>query len=126
RDRALLTLLYGTGLRVTECAALDEEDVDPANKTVTVTGKCGHRSTVPLNGQVVRALQAYRQVRGDVERHTPFFLNLRRKRISRGAVYARVRKWAAAAKIEKRVSPHRLRHTFATHLVKAGVQIVTI
>ena len=126
RDRALLTLLYGTGLRASECAALDDDDVDLANKTVTVTGKGGHRRTVPLNGQVLRALQAYRQVRGEVDRHSPFFLNLRHRRISRGAVYERVRKWAATAKIEKRVSPHRLRHTFATHLVKAGVQIVTI
>jgi len=71
-------------------------------------------------------MKTYRQVRGEINPKTCFFQSLRRMQMTRGAIYERVRKWSAVAKIEKAMSPHRLRHTFATHLVKAGVGIVTI
>jgi site-specific recombinase XerD len=126
RDRAILGLLYGTGIRATECATLQEEDVDLENKCIRVTGKGGHQRSVPLNARVLTVMKAYRQVRGEIDPKTSFFQSLRRKPMTRGAIYERVRKWSAVAKIEKSMSPHRLRHTFATHLVKAGVGIVTI
>ncbi|MEX0885789.1 MAG: tyrosine-type recombinase/integrase, partial [Phycisphaeraceae bacterium] len=64
RDRALLALLYGTGMRASECAQLTEQDLDLDEKTARVTGKGGHQRTLPLNKQVVAALEAYRVARG--------------------------------------------------------------
>lgn len=126
RDRALLVLLYGTGIRATECATLVEEDVDLASKTIRVTGKGGHQRSIPLNAKVVESLQAYRQARGQVPPRNAFFRSRSGGAMSRGAVYERVRKHSQRARISKRVSPHTLRHTFATHLVRAGVGLVTI
>ena len=126
RDRAILTLFYCTGIRATECSTLREEDVDLANKSIRVTGKGGNQRSVPLNARALALMRTYRQVRGEIDPKACFFLSLRRKQMSRGSLFERVRKWAAVAKIEKTVSPHRLRHSFATHLVKAGVNIVDI
>jgi site-specific recombinase XerD len=126
RDRALLTLLYGTGIRASECAGLRERDVDFSERTIRVTGKGGHHRVIPLNDQVVEVLAAYRTTRGVVAVDAPFFRSRTKKSLSRGAVYERVRKYAQQAKIPKRVSPHTLRHTFATHLLKADVNLVTI
>lgn len=126
RDRALLALLYGTGIRASECAELSEADVDLGEHTVRVSGKGGHQRVVPLNDSVVAALRVYRQQRGSAAPRAPFFLSRRRRALSRTAVYERVRSWGQRAKLDKRISPHQLRHTFATHLVRAGVGLVTI
>lgn len=126
RDRAMLTLLYGTGIRATECATMTEADVDLRDATVRVVGKGGHERVVPLNAQVVRALRHYREARGRVAPAAAFFRSRSGRGMSRNAIYERVRKHSEKAKIHKRVSPHRLRHTFATHLVKRGVRLVTI
>lgn len=126
RDRALLTLLYGTGIRASECASLRQEDVDLEALTVTVTGKGGHQRSIPLNGEVAAALAVYVQARGPALPAAAFFRSRRGRMLSRGAVYERVRAWGRRARIGKIVSPHRLRHTFATHLVRAGVGLVTI
>lgn len=126
RDRAMLTLLYGTGIRATECATLTEQDVDLQEATISVIGKGGHQRTIPLNDQVVQALRLYRHHRGIVLPEATFFQTRSRRPMSRGAVYERVRSYALRSGIRKRMSPHKLRHTFATHLVKAGVNLVTI
>lgn len=126
RDRALLALLYGTGIRASECAGLREQDVDLKERTITVQGKGGHERTLPLNERVYQALVKYRQARGVVGREQAVFQSRLGKGMSRGAIYERVRTWAQRAKLPKTVSPHRLRHTFATHLVRAGVKLVTI
>lgn len=126
RDRTMLRLFYATGIRATECATLKEEDVDLENKRIRVTGKGGHQRSVPLNTSALAMMKLYRQVRGPVDPKSCFFLSLRRKPMTRGAIYERVRKWAVVARIEKVVSPHRLRHTCATHLAQAGVDIVKI
>ena len=126
RDRAMLALLYGTGIRASECSSLTEGDVDLKGCTVTVSGKGGHERCVPLNERVVAAMSRYRHHRGAAPARAPFFRSRRGNGMSRGAIYERVRSWGHRARISKRVSPHRLRHTFATHLVQAGVNIVTI
>jgi site-specific recombinase XerD len=126
RDRALLSLLYGTGIRATECALLKEADVDLVDNTVKVMGKGGHERTIPLNREVATTLRQYRTVRGRSPLLSPFFRSRHGGGLSRNAVYERVRMHAQKARIPKRVSPHRLRHTFATHLVKRGVGLVTI
>lgn len=126
RDRAILTLLYGTGIRASECAGLTEGDVDLEDLSVHVVGKGGHERTVPLNDRVADALRLYRRVRGPAAAEAAFFRSRSGAALSRGAVYERVRTHARRARIHKTVSPHRLRHTFATHLVRAGVGLVTI
>jgi site-specific recombinase XerD len=126
RDRAILALLYGTGIRASECAWLRQGDVDLDAMTVTVTGKGGHQRTIPLNERVSEALAVYAKARGAAVPSAAFFRSRRGHAMSRGAIYERVRSRAVRARLRKTVSPHRLRHTFATHLVQAGVGLVTI
>lgn len=126
RDRALLALFYGTGIRASECAGLTQRDADLKALTVFVTGKGGHQRTVPFNEKVADALRLYAHVRGAALPSAPFFVSRSGRAMSRGTTYERVRTAARLARIAKVVSPHRLRHTFATHLVRAGVGLVTI
>jgi integrase/recombinase XerD len=126
RDRAILVLLYGTGIRASECATLRDCDVDFEHATIQVTGKGGHQRVVPLNDGVVEALQVYRRQRGMHLPHRPFFLSRAKRAMSRNAIYERVRRWGRLSSVNAQLSPHKLRHTFATHLVRAGVNLVTI
>lgn len=126
RDRAMITLLYGTGIRASECAGLCEKDIDWKDCSIHVVGKGGHERTVPLNQEVLHILRLYRTARGPLKKEDPFFRSREGGPLSRNAVYERVRTTARRAKIEKRVSPHQLRHTFATHLIRAGVGLVTV
>jgi integrase/recombinase XerD len=126
RDGALLQLLYGTGIRASEAAGLRESDVDLEQATVTVTGKGGHERTLPLHAAAAEALRVYRHARGERARDASFFVSRRRRALTRGAVYERVRTLARRARLAIRVFPHRLRHSFATHLMRAGVGIVTL
>jgi site-specific recombinase XerD len=126
RDKALLTLLYGTGIRASECAGLAEKDINWEEGLIRVTGKGGHERTVPLNEEVLHVMRQYRLARGGATPQEPFFRSREGKALSRNAIYERVRLSARKARIAKRVSPHRLRHTFATHLVQEGVGLVTL
>lgn len=126
RDQAILTLISGTGIRVSECSQLDEKDVDLEHRTIRVKGKGGHDRVLPLNNAVIKALGSYLLAKGRKEGKGAFFLSRYGKRLSRGAVYERVRKHGRESKIGKKVTPHALRHAFATHLVRVGVNLVTI
>src|SRR5271167_3281693 len=121
-----MTILYGTGIRASECAGLTEQDIDWQEQTIHVVGKGGHERTVPLNEDVVDMLKQYRLARGPVKSNATFFRSREGGAMSRNAIYERVRTTGRKARIEKRVSPHQLRHTFATHLIKAGVGLVTV
>jgi site-specific recombinase XerD len=126
RDRAILALLYGTGMRASECTGLRQRDVDLPALTVTVTGKGGHQRTLPFSEGVAAVLAQYAQARGAALPAAPFFRSRGGGAMSRGALYERVRTCARRARLGKVVSPHRLRHTFASHLVRAGAQLPTI
>lgn len=126
RDRALLALLYGTGIRASECASLKVGQVDLVRLTITVLGKGGHERTIPLNPQLAEVLRSYAQVRGAALPSAPFFRSRFGRPLSRGAVFERVRTWGRRSRLGIPLSPHRMRHTFATHLVRAGVGLVTI
>jgi integrase/recombinase XerD len=127
RDRSILVLLYGTGMRATECAGLQEKDVRLEERNVKVTGKGGNERTIPLNDDVIPALAQYRAARGPVAADAPFYKSRKGAGgLSRNAIYERVRYYARKARIAKQVSPHTLRHTFATHLIRNKVNLVTL
>jgi integrase/recombinase XerD len=126
RDRAMLALLYGTGIRATECATLRSGQVDLNRLTISVCGKGGHERTIPLNPQLAEVLRTYASARGPALPTAPFFRSRFGRPLSRGAIYERVRTWGQRSRVGIPLSPHRMRHTFATHLVRAGVGLVTI
>jgi integrase/recombinase XerD len=126
RDRAVLALLCGTGIRATECATLRSGQVDLTRLTVTVRGKGGHERSIPVSPQLAEVLRQYAHARGAALPTAPFFRSRFGRPLSRGAVYERVRTWGQRSHVGVPLCPHRLRHTFATHLVRAGVGLVTI
>jgi integrase/recombinase XerD len=128
RDRALLELLYGTGARVTEAVSLDVDDVDLTSLSVTVVGKGDHQRRLPLGGYASRAIDEYlvrgRPALATLGRGTArMFLNLRGAPLSRQSAWGVIRDAAERAGIAASVSPHSLRHSFATHLIERGADI---
>ena len=121
RDHALLELLYATGLRVAECCGLDLDDVDRRRGAVRVMGKGGKERVVPAGDVALEALDAWLLVRG--EGRGALFTNSRGGRLSTRGVHRIVRRRARAAGIDRRVSPHTLRHTFATHMLGEGADL---
>ena len=121
RDVAILELLYASGLRVSELVGLDVRDVDLAETTVRVLGKGRKERIVPFGTAAGRALRDHLVERGGTA--GALFLNRRRGRLSVRSVHTIVRRRARAAGITRRVSPHTLRHTFATHLLDAGADL---
>jgi integrase/recombinase XerD len=126
RDRAILALLYGTGIRASECALLTDSDVDFEAKTIRVVGKGGHQRVIPLNDSVLQALMNYQAARGKQNRDRAFFKSRKKRGTTRGIIYERVRRFSRLAKIGKKVTPHVLRHTFATHLLKLGEKLIVL
>ncbi|MCD2194761.1 site-specific tyrosine recombinase XerD [Actinomycetospora endophytica] len=128
RDRALLEMLYSTGARITEITDLDVDDVDAEQRTVVLTGKGGKQRLVPVGRPALAALEAYRvrarpgfATRG---RGTPaLFLNARGARLSRQSAWNVIREAAERAGLTQSISPHTLRHSFATHLLDGGADL---
>lgn len=125
RDRAAMSLLYGTGIRVSECAEVLDKDIDLERWTVKVKGKGGDERVVPFGESVAKAVRIYQQARGP-SRTGKLFVGRSGKGLSRGALYRRVRKHGHQAGLKKKVTPHGLRHACATHLVRAGELLITI
>ncbi len=121
RDQAILELLYASGLRVSELAGLGLDDVDRAGSTVRVLGKGSKERVVPFGTAAAEALDAYMTERGPAP--GPLFINARGGRLSVRSVHTIVRRQARAAGIGRPVSPHTLRHTFATHMLDAGADL---
>jgi integrase/recombinase XerC len=121
RDRALLELLYASGLRVAECCGLDLEDLDRRHGTVRVVGKGRKERMVPVGDAALTALDEYLDGRGGTG--GPLFRNPRGGRLTTRSVHRIVRRRAREAGIVRRVTPHTLRHTFATHLLGEGADL---
>lgn len=121
RDHAILELLYASGLRVAECCGLDLEELDRRHGTVRVLGKGGKERMVPVGDEALAAVEAYLSLRG--EAGGPLFRNVRGGRLTTRSVHNIVRRRAREAGIDRRVTPHTLRHTFATHLLGAGADL---
>ncbi len=129
RDRAILELAYSSGLRVSELEGLDIGSVDMDEGRVRVMGKGGKERIVPVGSKALKALQEYlegRGVSGFSDRDKPMFLNRRGGRLSDRGIRRVVKKYAALMSLGPDVSPHTLRHTFATHLLHGGADLRVI
>jgi len=153
RDRAILELFYASGLRLSEVAGLDMDNVDIGSKRVRVLGKGAKERLVPFNGSTQRALREYLKDRaaivsgqigqeardkqdtrasrrGLTARHArardPLFVNYRGTRLTTRSIDRIVRKYAAASGARPGISPHALRHSFATHLLQRGADLRVI
>jgi integrase/recombinase XerD len=127
RDRAVLETMYGAGLRVSELVGLDVDDVDLEDGSVRVLGKGGKERDVPLGRYAREAIASYlsraRPAFATLRTRSALFLNQRGGRLSRQACWNAIREHASAAGIDKRVTPHTLRHSFATHLLDGGADV---
>lgn len=128
RDRALLEVLYGTGSRISEAVGLDRDDLDLHAGTVLLRGKGGKQRIVPVGSYARDAVEAYlvraRPQLAATGRSTPaLFLNARGGRLSRQSAWTVLRTVAGRAQLATHISPHTLRHSFATHLLDGGADV---
>ena len=132
RDRALLEFAYATGVRVSELIGVRNRDLhlDPGEGFVSVFGKGSRERLVPIGMSAVRAVDRYqRETRPRLDRgkgEGRVFLNARGGPLTRMGVWKILREHVATAGIEKRVTPHTLRHTFATHLLEGGADLMAV
>lgn len=130
RDRALLELLYATGMRASECNALRIEDVNLPAGYVVVTGKGSRQRLVPVGAQALHWLRRYlTEARpAIVKRGDPgtLFVNRRGGRLSRQGLWGIIKKAARRAGVRRAVSPHTLRHSFASHLLERGADLRSV
>jgi integrase/recombinase XerD len=127
RDKAILQVIYASGLRVSEVCGLDLQDVD--DQVVRVKGKGGKERIVPIAKAAVDAIDHYLvQFRQDAvnEKAIPLFVSKKGKRIDRTLVWRQIKLYAKFAGINKEISPHTLRHSFATHLLENGADLRVI
>jgi integrase/recombinase XerD len=131
RDRALLELLYGTGARISEAVGLAVDDLDRGQAAVRLAGKGGKERVVPVGSYALRAVEDY-LVRGRPAlaaagkggvRGGALFLNVRGGPLSRQSAWAILRAAAERGGLHEEVSPHTLRHSFATHLLDGGADV---
>jgi integrase/recombinase XerD len=128
RDHALLEVLYGTGARISEAVGLDVDDLDTVDRTVLLRGKGGKERIVPVGSYAVSAVGDYlsraRPALVAAGKGTPaLFLNARGGRLSRQSAWSVLVKAAERAGVTTDVSPHTLRHSFATHLLDGGADV---
>jgi integrase/recombinase XerC len=126
RDRAILELLYSCGLRVSELTGLAIGDLDLSGGMVRVLGKGGKERIVPVGSRAIEAIRGYLQGRGELGGSGPLFLNTRGQRINRRSVARIVDLHVLRIAAFKRISPHILRHTFATHMLEGGADLRAI
>jgi integrase/recombinase XerC len=138
RDRAILELFYASGLRLSELAALDVDDVNLSRRMARVMGKGGRERMVPFNGSTAAALRRWLPDREDLagsrgreggraeREREPLFVNYRGSRLSTRSIDRLVRRYVTACSLRLAISPHALRHTFATHLLQHGADLRAI
>ena len=126
RDRAILEVLYGCGLRVSEVVGLRISDVFVKEKFVRVVGKGDKQRLVPIDGVAIEYVLKYLEMRQepyDKASEDILFLNRFGRRLSRISVFNMVKRQAVIAGIHKEISPHTFRHSFATHLIENGADL---
>lgn len=130
RDRAMLELLYATGIRVSELVAIDEEDVSFQERLIRVRGKGKKERLVPFGRLAEEKLATYLQARPSLFKNRlgekALFLNFQGKRLTARSVERVVDKYIRLAALKKKISPHSLRHSFASHLLSRGADLRVI
>jgi len=124
RDCAVLELFYSSGLRLSELAALNIEDIDTPGGTIRVIGKGNKERIVPIGSMAMNAIQIYRHA---IQRHEgPLFISKLKKRMSTKAIGDLLKKYLKQSSIPFNVTPHKLRHSFATHMLDNGADLRTV
>jgi integrase/recombinase XerC len=134
RDRAILELLYATGIRVAELAGINLDDIDFKHESIRVRGKRRKERIVPFGSKAKEALQDYLGVRGELLVEAPedqrdpmaLFMNYQGTRITTRSVGRMLDKYVTECAMAHDISPHSLRHSFATHLLSAGADLRSI
>lgn len=128
RDRAMLETLYSTGIRVSELVGIDIKDIDEAGQALIVRGKGRKERVVPLGSHAMTAISHYLSMRREhatesLEQDAPMFINKQSTRISTRSVRRKVSKYLEQVGLDPDISPHTLRHSFATHLLDNGADL---
>ncbi len=126
RDVALLTLLYGCGLRISEALALNVGDIPRTNDVLVITGKGNKQRMVPLLGVVKKTIDMYLKERPVDTKDAPLFIGSRGERLTPGVIHRHIRKLRTFLGLPATVTPHALRHSFATHLLTAGSDLRSV
>ncbi len=133
RDLAIMEVLYSCGLRVSELAGLDLDDLNTKGRLVRVTGKGNKERLVPVGRIALRSVYRYLEAVGSLRakmwgdlRRGPLFLNNRGGRLTTRSIARVIKKYAAACGLASDISPHALRHSFATHLLDGGADLRSV
>jgi site-specific recombinase XerD len=124
RDMAIIELFYSTGMRLSELGGLDVADVDVIGETARVTGKGAKERICPIGGPALEAISRYRQAAR--VHHGPLFINKSRNRLSTRNIWSMIRSRLIQAGLPATLSPHKLRHSFATHLLDNGADLRSV
>jgi integrase/recombinase XerD len=127
RDRAMLELVYATGLRVSELVFLDMDDINLTTSNVRCMGKGSKERTIPIHEQAAAAVADYlndvRPALVKAKKEIALFVNRRGERLTRQGFWLILKQYAKEANIDAHVTPHTLRHSFATHMLKGGMNL---
>lgn len=131
RDRAILEVLYSCGLRVSELVSMNRSSLDPAQRLVKVMGKGGKERVVPIGEHALSALYKYLEAldaagSAVARPHNPIFVNMRRGRLTARSVGRIIKKYVLMAGLPGDISPHAMRHSFATHLLEGGADLRSV
>jgi len=122
RDRAMLELIYSSGLRLAELISINMGDLDFSDRILTVTGKGKKMRSVPVGKHAIQAIKNWLKIRQSMinENETALFISQRGKRISPRSVQERLKQWAIKQGLPSHVHPHMLRHSFASHMLESS------
>jgi tyrosine recombinase XerC len=130
RDIAMMELLYATGIRVSELVGINREDINFTERLIRIRGKGKKERLVPFGSKAKKSLRAYLRVRSKINKgqveEKPLFLNYRGKKLSSRTVERTVDKYILRSALRRKISPHSLRHSFASHLLSRGADLRVI
>lgn len=129
RDRCIIELLYSSGIRVSELTHMDEKDIDYDQETIRVLGKGRKERIVPIGSRTVRLLKEFTEKRRGTDNRSgkqPLFVNPKNKRLTQRTVERIMKRYTRECGITKKVTPHTLRHTFATHILNGGADLRSV
>jgi integrase/recombinase XerC len=133
RDLAILEVLYSCGIRVAELAGMNVSSIDDDQRLVKVTGKGDRERLVPIGRQALKAVKAYLEATGDIRKRKalkaqddPLFMNFRGGRLTTRSIGRIVKRYVGAGGMAEDISPHSMRHTFATHLLDGGADLRSV